>query len=49
MGFMRTRLLADRDEPGRYVIVADFGVVDPATSAAEGAARNNERPETNDQ
>jgi hypothetical protein len=46
MGYMGTRLLADRDNPGQYVIVADFGVVDPDVSAAEEAARNNERPET---
>jgi hypothetical protein len=46
MGYMGIRLLADREEPGRYVIVADFGVVDPDVSAAEEAQRNNERPET---
>ena len=46
MGYMGTRLLADRDNPGHYVIVADFGVIDPDVSAAEEAARNNERPET---
>jgi hypothetical protein len=45
-GYMGTRLLADRHEPGVYVIVADFGVVDPAVPAADEAARNNERPET---
>jgi hypothetical protein len=46
MGYMGTRILADREMPGRYVIVADFGVVDPDVSAAEEAQRNNERPET---
>jgi hypothetical protein len=46
MGYMGGRVLADRSEPGRYVIVADFGVVNPGVSAAEEAARNNERPET---
>lgn len=46
MGYMGIRLLADREEPGRYLIVADFGVVDPDVSAADEAARNNERPET---
>jgi hypothetical protein len=46
MGFMGTRVLADRDDPGRYVIIADFGVVDPEVSAVDEAARNNERPET---
>jgi hypothetical protein len=46
MGYMGTRLLADRENPGQYVIIADFGVVDPDVSAAEEAERNNERQET---
>jgi hypothetical protein len=46
MGYMGTRLLADRENPGHYLIVADFGVVDPDVSAADEANRNNERPET---
>jgi hypothetical protein len=46
MGYMGTRVLADREERGVYVIVADFGIVDPDVPAAEEAARNNERPET---
>jgi len=46
MGFMGTRVLADRDHPDQYVIIADFGVVDPAISAVEEAERNNDRPET---
>jgi hypothetical protein len=46
MGYMGIRVLADRADPGRYLIVADFGVVDPDVSAADEAARNNERPET---
>jgi hypothetical protein len=46
MGYMGTRILADREMPGRYVLVADFGVVDPDVSAADEAQRNNERPET---
>lgn len=46
MGYMGIRLLADRERPGRYLIIADFGVVDPDVSAADEAARNNERPET---
>ncbi len=46
MGYMGIRLLADRDTPGQYLIVADFGVVDPDVSAADEANRNNERPET---
>ncbi len=46
MGYMGTRVLADRAHLGRYMIIADFGVVDPNVSAADEAARNNERPET---
>jgi hypothetical protein len=46
MGYMGTRLLADREHPGRYVIIADFGVVDPDVPAADEAARNNDRAET---
>lgn len=46
MGYMGTRLLADRENPGRYLIIADFGVIDPDVSAADEAMRNNERPET---
>jgi hypothetical protein len=46
MGYMGTRILADRDEPGVYVIEADFGVIDPEVSALEEAERNNHRPET---
>ena len=46
MGYMGLRLLADRDHPDEYLILADFGVVDPDVSAADEAARNNERPET---
>ena len=46
MGYMGIRLLADREQPGRYLIVADFGVVDPDVCAADEAVRNNERPET---
>ncbi|HKY16156.1 MAG TPA: hypothetical protein VJM33_14615 [Microthrixaceae bacterium] len=48
MGYMGTRLLADREHHGQYVIIADFGVVDPDVSAADEAARNNNRPETLD-
>jgi hypothetical protein len=46
MGYMGTRFLADRENPGTYVIVADFGVVDPDVPAADEAKRNNDRPET---
>jgi hypothetical protein len=46
MGYMGTRILADREVPGQYMIVADFGVVDPDVPAADEAARNDARPET---
>ena len=46
MGYMHGRLLVDRADPERYVIVADFGVIDPEVSPADEAFRNNERPET---
>jgi hypothetical protein len=46
MGYMGLRLLADRDHVGEYLILADFGVVDPDVPAADEAARNNDRPET---
>ncbi len=46
MGFMEVRILADRDEPGRYLMIADFGVVDPDVSAAQEAYLNNGRRQT---
>jgi hypothetical protein len=46
MGYIGVRLLADRDEPGRYVMIADFGVIDPAVTAAQEAFIHNERPQT---
>ena len=46
MGYMGIRVLADREHPGQYLIIADFGVVDPDVCAADEAIRNNERPET---
>lgn len=45
-GFMESRILADRDDPGRYVMIVDFGAVDPDVSAAQEALLNNERRET---
>jgi hypothetical protein len=46
MGYMGTHLLADRERPGYFLIVAEFGVVDPDVPAFDEAMRNNERPET---
>ena len=34
------------DDPGHYVIVAEFAVVDPNVSAVEEAMKNNDRPIT---
>lgn len=46
MGYVGMRVLADREDPGRYILVAEFGMVDPEVSAFEEAQRNNARPET---
>lgn len=46
MGYIGSFVLADRNDPGRYLIVAEFGVVDPDVSAADEAMKNNDRPET---
>ena len=46
VGYMGTRVLADREDTDRYVCIVEFGVIDPEVSAAEEAARNNDRPET---
>jgi hypothetical protein len=48
MGYIGVRILADRESPGRYVMIADFGVVDPDLTAAQEAFINNERPQTQD-
>jgi hypothetical protein len=46
MGYIGTRLLAERDEPGRYLILAEFAEVDGDLTPAEEAERNNQREET---
>jgi hypothetical protein len=46
MGYAGSRILADRDNPGRYLMIADFGVVDPHVTAAEEAFMNNARAQT---
>jgi hypothetical protein len=46
MGYIGSHLFSDRDNPGNFLIVAEFGVVDPDVPAAEEALRNNDRPET---
>lgn len=46
MGFIGARLLADRDHPNEYLILADFAPVTGELTAAQEAERNNERNET---
>lgn len=46
MGYIGTRLLADRDNPGDYMILAEFAEVDGDLTAAEEAERNNQRERT---
>ena len=45
-GFMEVRVLADRDDPGQYLMIADFSAVDPDVSSAQEAFLNNERGQT---
>src|SRR5262249_39560038 len=47
-GYMEVRVLADRDDPGRYLMIIDFGVVAPDMTAAQEAFLNNERQQTQD-
>src|SRR5215203_3161041 len=44
--YMGTRVLADRARLGYYLIIVDFGVIDPDVPAADEAARHNELPAT---
>lgn len=46
MGYIGTRLLADRDDPDCYMILAEFAEVDGDLTPAEEAERNNRRAET---
>ena len=46
MGYIGTRLLADREKPDHYLILAEFAEVDGDLSAADEAERNNQRLET---
>ena len=46
MGYIGTRLLADREHPGEYMILAEFAQVDEDVSSAEEAEINNQRTET---
>ena len=46
MGYIGTRLLADRETPGSYWILAEFAEVDGDLTAADEAELNNQREET---
>lgn len=46
MGYIGTRLLANRDTPGSYMILAEFAEVDGDLTPAEEAERNNQREAT---
>ena len=46
MGYSGCHVLADREDPGHYLVVAEFASVDPDVPAVVEAERNNERPET---
>ena len=46
MGYIGTRILADRDDPGTFLILAEFAEVDGDLTPAEEAERNNQRAET---
>ena len=46
MGYIGNRLLANRDDPGNFVILAEFAQVDDELSSADEAELNNQREET---
>ncbi len=46
MGYIGTRLLADREQPDHFMILAEFAEVDGDLTAADEAERNNQRIET---
>lgn len=46
MGYIGTRLLANRDDPGSYMILSEFAEVDDGVSSADEAELNNQREET---
>ena len=45
MGFIGARVLADRDVPGQYMVIAEFAEVDGDLTPAQEAERNNQRNE----
>ena len=46
MGFIGSRVLAQRNSPGTFLVMAEFAEVDGTRTAAEEAALNNGREET---
>lgn len=46
MGFIGSRVFADADNPGEFLIMADFATVDGELTAEQEADRNNQREET---
>jgi hypothetical protein len=46
MGYIGTRLLADREKPDHFTILAEFAEVEGDLTAADEADRNNQRVET---
>ena len=46
MGYIGGAVLANRDEPDSYLIIADFGEVEPGVSSVEEAQRNNQHEQT---
>ena len=46
MGYIGGTMLANRDDPGHFMLLADFAEVDGDLSAAEEADLNNRREET---
>ena len=45
MGFLGARVLASRENPGDYLIIADFAEVDGTLTAEQEARRNDARNE----
>lgn len=45
MGFLGARVLASRERPGEYLIIADFAEVDGNLTAEQEARRNDARNE----
>ena len=44
MGYTGRHVLADRDDPGRYLVVAEFASVDPDVPGRRGGAAQQRSP-----